>query len=90
MIRNNTFRVGLALAALSLPSFAQITGDLVIRVSDPSAAAVVGAKVKVVSSAQGSVREVSTDTAGSARFSLLSVGDYSSHRLLHPLHHRPD
>jgi len=77
MKRNTTFRYGILCAVLALPALAQITGELVIRVADPSSAAVVGAKVKVVSSTQGSVREASTDTSGSARFSLLSVGDYS-------------
>jgi hypothetical protein len=56
---------------------AQITGDLVIRVSDASDAAISGAKVSLRSTTQGFTRDSVTDTVGAARFSLLSVGDYS-------------
>ncbi|OYW13378.1 MAG: hypothetical protein B7X34_00350, partial [Acidobacteriia bacterium 12-62-4] len=67
----------LALASIAVPSLAQITGDLVIRVSDPSSAAIVGAKVSIRSSTQGFSRDTVTDAAGTARFSLLTIGDYS-------------
>jgi len=59
-----------------LPLSAQITGDLVIRVTDPTDAVIPGAKVSVKSVAQGSVRDLVTDSQGFARFSLLNIGEY--------------
>lgn len=77
MSQSTAYRLLLALCCCTIPSLAQISGDLVIRVSDASSAAVAGAKVTVKSATQGSSREVQTDASGSARFSLLTVGDYS-------------
>lgn len=77
MTHSTTARLLLALASLAVPSLAQITGDLVIRVSDSSDAAIVGAKVSIRSSTQGFTRDAVTDSAGAARFSLLTIGDYS-------------
>jgi hypothetical protein len=77
MKHSTTARLLLALASVALPSLAQITGDLVIRVSDSSDAAVVGAKVSIRSSTQGFTRDAVTDSSGAARFSLLNIGDYS-------------
>lgn len=67
----------LALACMAVPSLAQITGDLVVRVTDNSDAAISGAKVALRSTSQGFSRDVVTDMSGTARFSLLAVGDYS-------------
>ena len=67
----------LSLASLAVPSLAQITGELVIHVSDSSDAAIVGAQVSLRSSTQGYIRNAVTDASGAARFSLLAIGDYS-------------
>lgn len=77
MTHSTIARLLLALASFAVPSLAQITGDLVIRVSDSSDAAIVGAKVSIRSSTQGFTRDAVTDAAGAARFSLLTIGDYS-------------
>ena len=77
MTHRNSAKLLLAFTGLAISSFAQITGDLVVRVSDPSAAVVVGAKVSVRNSTQGTSRDAVTDATGTARFSLLAVGDYS-------------
>lgn len=69
-------RLVLGAFAFLLPAMAQITGDLIIRVTDPSDAAIVGASVSLKSVAQGSVRELSTDQQGVARFTLLNIGEY--------------
>ena len=69
-------RTVLAFAAFTIPAIAQITGDLVVRVIDPSDAVVSGAKVTIKSVAQGSTRDLQSDGQGIARFSLLSIGDY--------------
>jgi hypothetical protein len=76
MSSNLPTRLMLAAFCCLLPASAQITGDLVIRVTDPSDAFISGAKVAVKSTAQGAVREQSTDTQGFARFSLLNIGEY--------------
>ena len=73
---NTTLRHALAALLLTVPMFAQITGDLVVRVNDPSSAAISGAKVTLKSVAQGTARELQTDNQGEARFTLLNVGDY--------------
>ncbi len=69
-------RTVLVLSSLAFPAMAQITGDLVIRVTDPSDAIVSGANVTVKSLAQGSTRSLQSDAQGIARFSLLNIGDY--------------
>ncbi len=73
----NFARLLLALASLAVPSLAQITGDLVIRVNDSTNAVISGAKVAIRSTTQGFSRDVITDTSGTVRFSLLAVGDYA-------------
>lgn len=77
MTHSTTARLLLALASLTVPSLAQITGDLVVRVTDSSDAFVVGAKVSIRSTTQGFTRDAVTDGSGVARFSLLTIGDYS-------------
>ena len=62
--------------SLAIPSFAQITGDLIINVTDPSGAIISGADISVKSAAQGSTRSLKSDAQGIARFSLLNIGDY--------------
>lgn len=69
-------RLVLAFFALLLPGMAQITGDLVIRVTDPTDAVIAGANVTLKSVAQGSTRKLITDSQGFARFALLNIGDY--------------
>ena len=62
--------------SLAIPSFAQITGDLIINVTDRSGAIISGADISVKSAAQGSTRSLKSDAQGIARFSLLNIGDY--------------
>ncbi len=69
-------RFALALSLLALPAMAQITGDVSVRVTDQSDAAVPGAKITVKSLAQGSIRSLVSDANGVARFNLLNIGDY--------------
>lgn len=69
-------RAVLLASAITFPAIAQITGDIVINVTDPSNAVVAGAKVNLKSVAQGSTRSLQTDAQGVARFSLLNIGDY--------------
>ncbi|MCX6611285.1 MAG: TonB-dependent receptor, partial [Acidobacteria bacterium] len=76
MSLTRTAHLLLALVSCLAPLSAQITGDLLIRVTDPTGAVVSGAKVSVKSIAQGSIRDLVTDTQGTARFSLLNIGDY--------------
>lgn len=76
MSSNWPARLLLAALCCLLPASAQITGDLVVRVADSSDAVITGAKVTVKNTAQGSVREQTTDTQGFARFTLLNIGEY--------------
>jgi len=69
-------RLVLLASAISVPAIAQITGDIVINVTDPSNAVVAGANVTLKSVAQGSIRSLKSDAQGVARFSLLNIGDY--------------
>ena len=69
-------RLVLLASAISVPVIAQITGDLVINVTDTSNAVVSGANVTLKSLAQGSTRNLKSDDQGIARFSLLNIGDY--------------
>ena len=57
-------------------AFGQITGDLVVTVSDQSGAAVAGATVSVKSLATSTTREGTSDNAGQYRASQLEVGQY--------------
>jgi hypothetical protein len=58
-------------------AFAQISGDLLIQVTDPSGATVPNATVTLTSRETGSVRTLVTGSDGSARFTQLNVGSYS-------------
>ena len=69
-------RAVLIASAITFPVIAQITGDIVINVTDPSNAVVAGANVTLKSVAQGSIRSLKSDAQGIARFSLLNIGDY--------------
>jgi hypothetical protein len=68
----------LSICALLLPQMAygQITGDLVIEVTDASGAAMPNAKITVKNMETGALRELSADNSGAARASLLSIGSY--------------
>jgi hypothetical protein len=54
-----------------------ISGDLTGTVTDPSGAAIVGAKVTLTSSATGAINETKTNSTGSYRISLLKPGAYT-------------
>lgn len=72
-----TFRQALVLAVLGASAVsAQITGDLVVSVTDSTEAVISGAKVTLRSATQGTTRELMTDVQGTARFTLLNIGDY--------------
>lgn len=55
---------------------AQITGDIQVKVDDPSGAAVSGATVTARSLDTGTERSVGTSPDGSGRIALLNVGRY--------------
>jgi hypothetical protein len=69
-------QVLLLLVLATFAAYAQITGDLVIKVSDASGAVVPSAKISVKSLATGAVRTMETDSAGSARVAQLQSGSY--------------
>jgi hypothetical protein len=69
-------RCFVALIALLTPAFAQITGELVVRVSDPASASIAGAQVNITSISNNSTRTANTNSLGSVRFSLLDAGQY--------------
>jgi hypothetical protein len=75
-----SFRVFARFSALTLlalcASWAQVTGDLVVRVADASGGVVSQAAVQVRQSETGATRKVLTDENGSARISLLNLGRY--------------
>ena len=69
--------IGLALLLLTGSlAFAQITGDLEVRASDSSGAAIAAAKVSLKHIETGQVRAGVTDAAGAIRFTLLNIGRY--------------
>ncbi len=62
----------------SAPSaFAQISGDIQVRVLDPTGAVVPNATVAVRSKETGTERTASTDALGTVRFSQLAIGEYA-------------
>src|SRR5579864_6315147 len=63
--------VGLALIALSLPAWAQVSASISGRVEDPSGAGVAGAAITVKSLETGAIRNTVTD--GSGNYELLSL-----------------
>jgi hypothetical protein len=63
-----------SLGAISL--FAQITGDLQVRVADATDAVVPNATIMVRSLETGATRTVNSDATGSARINQLAVGAY--------------
>ncbi len=66
--------LAVCLGAISL--FGQITGDLQVRVTDPSEAVIANATVTVRSLDTNSIRTVKTDATGSVRVSQLAIGAY--------------
>lgn len=64
------------LISVAIPAFAQITGDLLINVSDQTSAAVPNAAVQVRNIETGATRSATTDTAGTVRINQLTVGQY--------------
>lgn len=61
---------------LTATLFAQITGEIRGTITDPSGAAVTGAKATLVSVETGANRTASSDADGRFAFSLLAIGDY--------------
>jgi hypothetical protein len=64
------------LCLLASSAFAQITGDLEIRVTDKSDAVITGASVTLTNSETGAVRKGTSDSQGAVRFTLLNIGPY--------------
>src|SRR5438552_3061431 len=60
-------------------SFAQITGDLEIKVADSSAAVIPNSEISVRSTETGTTRVATTDATGVARVTQLSIGSYQIH-----------
>jgi len=58
-------------------AFGQISGDLLVQVTDPSGATVPNATVTLTSKDTGSTRTITTGGEGTARFSQLNVGSYT-------------
>src|SRR5271156_534637 len=81
-VRKFIFALSLALlVVLMLPGTLKaqsiISGDLVGTVTDPSGAAVPGAKVTLTSKATGEVQIATTNSSGAYRVPLLKPGDYT-------------
>jgi hypothetical protein len=77
---NNLGKLGVsALIALlvSLPLSAQATGDLRGTITDPSGAAVPGAKITLSSTETGETRTTTSDAEGRYAFNLLKAGAYA-------------
>jgi hypothetical protein len=64
------------LLCLAVSLDAQTTGDIRGIVTDPSGAAVPGARVSLTNRETGETRHVTTDTEGRYRFNLLKIGEY--------------
>lgn len=77
--------IGVLIGALfsTLLSFGQITGDLLVNVSDQTSAAVPGATVTIKNLDTGATRTATTDAVGQVRISQLSVGRYEV-KVAHP------
>jgi hypothetical protein len=67
----------LCVAALVPTAAAQITGDIQVRVLDPSGAVVPNAAITVRSKDTSLERKANTDEVGAARFNQLGVGTYT-------------
>lgn len=76
MLRQLPVRAFLVLLSILVPAFSQITGDLLVKVSDPADAVIAGAKVRITNTANNTTREGVTDAGGVARFGLLDSGSY--------------
>src|SRR5258708_13869370 len=63
----------------SISLFAQITGDLQLRVADATEAVVPNATILVRNLETGATRTANTDAIGSARLSQIPVGAYDGH-----------
>ncbi len=76
MLRSIRAQLMLALSLLIVPVSAQITGDLLVKVSDPADAVISGAQVRITNQSNNSSREGVTDNGGTVRFGLLETGTY--------------
>ncbi len=76
MLRQLPARALLALLSVLVPAYSQITGDLLVKVSDPASATISGAKVRITNTANGTSREGTTDASGLVRFGLLETSEY--------------
>lgn len=73
-MRHTTVLLLLLLAALT--ASAQITGDLLVKVTDATGAVVPSAEITVKNNATGASRSATSDNSGSARIAQLSSGSY--------------
>lgn len=63
--------------AVSAPlSFAQISGDIEVKVADATGAVIPDAKISIRSTETGTARSAIADSAGTARFTQLTIGNY--------------
>ena len=76
-IRGTGFHLLLGIVLSSLLAFAQISGDLLIQVADPSGATVPNATVTLTNKETGATRTITTSGDGVARFSQLGIGSYT-------------
>jgi len=70
------FKLAVLFFTTVMLAFGQITGDLDIKISDKSDAAISGAQVTLTNTETGAARRGTTDTLGAVRFTLLNVGRY--------------
>ncbi|HEY3837381.1 MAG TPA: carboxypeptidase-like regulatory domain-containing protein, partial [Bryobacteraceae bacterium] len=69
--------VAAALVSVCLSYSQQITGSVTGTVTDPAAAAVSDAQVKLTNTGTGATQTVAADSEGNFRFLLLPPGNYS-------------
>ena len=66
----------LAIAVSAPLSFAQISGDIEVKVADATGAIVPNATISIRSTETGTARSATADSAGTARFTQLTIGNY--------------
>ena len=77
LIRQTGFGLLFGVLLTCALAFGQISGDLLVQVTDPSGATVPNATVTLTSRDTGSVRTITTGGDGTARFAQLNIGSYT-------------
>lgn len=79
MLRPRSSLIAVLLLFLAAGAFAQTTGGIIGKVTDPSGAALPGVGVEARSTSMQGVRTDTTEADGAFRFALLPPGDYEIH-----------